>query len=631
VLSDGLWLLELTTLETARLAVSLNFLIELFQAGDVMGAMSSSGGLPSIAGRAVFIVGLTAPSAMAAAPLGAVPEWSGFVSVWRVVFIAAVSLVLMVFCQWVDKDTDFVRRINKTLWNSVVLGGAGLGLLLWLFLPWQSTALFALGFGLCFVLAVSTDTSYVVVRNGMVDASKRVFTPTHIKTWMAQRGKKKEGPSAVFERVRLTGPEGKVEPPADPALVGPYEAAQNLLFDALWRRATEVELLVAPNASRLAYRIDGVVAPRHDLLSREEADQSLTFIKQASGLDVNEHRRPQESRISASIDVAGRGMSDIEVRTSGTTQHERLSLRVVSDEARLRLRDLGMTERVRTQLEEVLEESGGLFLVSGPRSCGLTTTQYALLRSHDAFMNNLLSLEREPLMDLENITQHIYDPNKHEGSFSRQLQTVLRREPDVVMVSDCPDRETAHMVVKAAQGGKRLYVGIRARDSLDALKKFVSLAGDTDGVAAVLRAILAQRLVRKLCVACRIPYKPDLQLLRKANLPIEKIEHFYRSPKPEETVDDKGRPKICPNCQNSGYFGRTGLFELLAVDPKMRELIANGQPLSAIRAQARKNGMLYLQDVGLQKVMEGTTGMNEMLRALRNEGGAAPAGSRKGE
>jgi type II secretory ATPase GspE/PulE/Tfp pilus assembly ATPase PilB-like protein len=234
-------------------------------------------------------------------------------------------------------------------------------------------------------------------------------------------------------------------------------------------------------------------------------------------------------------------------------------------------------------------------------------------------------------MDLENITQHIYDPKKHEGSFSRQLQTVFRREPDVVMVSDCPDRETAHLVVKAAQANKRIYVGMQAKDSFEALKKFASLAGDSDGLAAVLRAVLAQRLVRKLCVACRIAYKPDLQLLRKANLPVDKIDYFYRPPKPEEMVDDKGRPKVCPNCQNSGYFGRTGLFELLAVEPKMRELIANGQPLSAVRAQARKNGMRYLQEVGLEKVWGGVTGMNEMLRALRNENNApSSAGSRKG-
>src|SRR5690606_33119152 len=126
----------------------------------------------------------------------------------------------------------------------------------------------------------------------------------------------------------------------------------------------------------------------------------------------------------------------------------------------------------------------------------VTTTLYAALRNHDAFMQNLLTLEHAPLMELENITQHIYDSTKHEASFARQLQTVLRREPDVVMVSDVPDRETAHLIAEAAHEGKKLYVGIQARDSFEALKKMLSLAGDTDTVAEALMAVTAQRLVR---------------------------------------------------------------------------------------------------------------------------------------
>jgi hypothetical protein len=195
----------------------------------------------------------------------------------------------------------------------------------------------------------------------------------------------------------------------------------------------------------------------------------------------------------------------------------------------------------------------------------------------------------------------------------------LRREPDVVMVSDCLDRETAHLAVKAAQDGKRIYLGIQAKDSFDALKKLISLAGDTDGVASTLRGITGQRLIRKLCIACRVSYKPDVQILKKANLPVDKIDQFYRPPKPEEMVDEKGNPRVCPNCQNSGYFGRVGLFELLVVDDPMRELIRNGQPVNNIRAQARKGNMLYLQEVGVQKVIQGVTAMNEMLRVLRDD------------
>jgi len=568
-------------------------------------------------------LGGVAGVAQAGECLAALPEPGEYTSWVRIVIVLVSLLPWLLFCAWVDKDATFIRRVNRPMWNGIILGGGVVGLILWLFMPWKTGGLFAAGFGLWFVLAASTCTIYVVVRNGLVDPAARVFTPRHIKTLLASLGKKEEKLASV-ERVRLSGPAGKMSAPTDPTQMEPYEAAQTLLYDALWRRATEVEMLVSASAVRLAYRIAGAVTARHDLLARENAERAMAFIKEVAGLDVDEHRKPQSGEITAAVVISDRGSSDIEVKTSGTTQHERLSLRIIGEETRLRISDLGMSPKTLERFEALVAgPPGGLFVICGPRSSGITTTLYALLRMHDAFMTNLLTIEREPLRELENITQYIYDPTKHDGSYARQLQTVLRREPDAVMVSDCLDRETAHLAVKAAGEGKRIYVGMLARDSFDALKKLLSLAGDTDLVADVLRTIVSQRLVRKLCVACRLAYKPDIGLLKKANLPVDKIEHFYRPPKAEEMMDDKGNPRVCPNCQNSGYYGRTGLFEMLEVDPLMRQLIANGQPLTALRAQARKNGMLYLQEVGLQKVIGGTTGMNEMLRVLRDEEGAA--------
>ncbi len=557
--------------------------------------------------------------AWAAPPLAQLPEPGGYISWIRVLLVLVMILPWLAFCQWVDQDARYVRRINREMWNGIVLAGGTVGLIVWLLMPWQTAGLFAAGFGLWLVITAGTCAVYVIIRNNIVDPSARVFTRRHIKAWYASLGKKKEERRAVMERVRLTTHDGgKVAVPDDPSKAEPYEAAQTLLYDALWRRASEVEMVVTRNAARLAYRVDGVVTPRHDLLDRDNADRALGFIKDIAGLDLNERRKPQTGNVRGSIG-GNRGMTEIEVRSSGTTDHERLSLRIVGEETRLRLHDLGMDDAIMQRFEKLMAEPGGLILVSGPKASGVTTTLYACLRNHDAFMQNLLTLERVPLMELENITQHLYDPTKHEGSFARQLQTVLRREPDVVMVSDCLDRETAHLAVKAAQDGKRIYLGILARDSFDALKKLISLAGDTDGVAATLRGITGQRLIRKLCIACRVPYKPDIQILKKANLPVDKIEHFYRPPKPEEMVDEKGNPKVCPNCQNSGYFGRVGLFELLGVDNPMRDLIRNGQPVNVIRAQARKTNMLYLQEVGVQKVIQGVTAMNEMLRVLRDE------------
>lgn len=574
--------------------------------------------------RSVLLAAAFFPAvpAMAAGPLAQLPEPGGYISPIRVVLILLAMVPWLLFCQWLDKDLTKMRRMNKEMWNGIALGGGVAGLVVWLFLPWTTPGLFAAGFGLWFVLTFGSCGAYVFTRNSMVDAPSRVFTPRHIKAWFASltNKKKQSGTSLAFERVKLTDADRKkVTVPSDPNQTTAYEAAQNLLFDALWRRATDVEMLVSGNGVRLAYRVDGVVAPRNDLFEREMAEQAMTFLKRIAGLDVEEKRKPQKGNITGSIPGGSAGETRIEVITSGTTQHERLALKIIGDENRLRISDLGLTQQQREAFDAMIAGPGGLVLVSGPRASGVTTTLYAAMRCHDAFMQNLLALEQQPLMDLENITQYTYDSTKHEGSFARQLQTVLRREPDVVMVSDCLDRETAHLAVTAARAGKRIYMGVQAKDSFDALKRVLSLAGDTDGVAEALRGILSQRLIRKLCVACRIAYKPDPQLLKKANLPIDKIEHFYRMPRPEECVDEKGNPKVCPNCQGSGYFGRTGIFEIMTVNDAVREQIKAGQPVNAIRATARKAGMLYLQEIGLQKVIEGTTSMNEMLRVIRDE------------
>ncbi len=588
------------------------------------GALADAGGPAATMAPAIPTASLPAMT-LAQAPglLAELPGTGNYISWMRVVLILVCILPWLSFCQWVDKDTVFVRRMNREMWNGVVLAGGVVGLAVWLLMPWKTTGLFAAGFGLWFVVTAGTCCVYVVMRNNLVDPAARVFTPRHIRTWMGGLGKKKEERMDAVERVKLTDHDGKKVPvPEDPNQQDAYEAAQALLFDALWRRATEVEMMVAANGVRVAYRIDGVVTPRHELFEEPAAASAgLTFVKTIAGLDVEEKRRPQNGKIRGGIAGGTGGTTNIEVISSGTTQHERLSLRIVGDENRLRVGDLGLLAKQVTKVEELAAKPGGLVVVAGPKASGVTTTLYAALRQHDAFMQNLLSLERQRLMELENITQHIYDPSKSDASFARQLQTVLRREPDVVMVSDCPDRETAHLVAKAADG-KKIYLGMQAKDSFDALKKLVSLAGDTDAVAAALHAVISQRLARKLCIACRQAYKPDPALLKKANLPADKIEQLYRPP-PDGLVDAKGNPVICTNCQGSGYFGRTGIFEVLEIDDPIREMIRNGQPVNAIRTQSRANGMLYLQEVGLQKVIDGVTSMHEVLRVLRDDDGNA--------
>ena len=283
-------------------------------------------------GALILGSGLLNASLAVGAPLAELPPPGGYTSPVRIALILVAILPWLAFCQWVAKDTVCDKRRNRELWNGVVLGGGAVGLVVWLMLPWKTPGLFAAGFGLWFLITAGTCAIYVIMRNGMVDVNARVFTPRHIKSKLAGMGRKKDEGYDAVERVRLTAHDNKkVTVPTDPTQVDPYEAAQTLLFDALWRRATEVEMVVSPNAVKLVYLVDGVPTPRHDLIPRENAELALNFLKGVAGVDVNERRKPQQGSFSAAISGTKANMTAIKVATSGTTQGERLNLKIVGD------------------------------------------------------------------------------------------------------------------------------------------------------------------------------------------------------------------------------------------------------------------------------------------------------------
>jgi len=339
------------------------------------------------------------------------------------------------------------------------------------------------------------------------------------------------------------------------------------------------------------------------------------FFKKLAGLNVEEIRRPQSGRIQASLLSHEGEPPRVEVRTSGTTAGERLSLHIQSGPVLLRFPDLGMAPLRLEQVKQFVGKSHGLFLMSAPPRNGLTSTQYAVLRSHDAYMNNIHALERKKLIDLDNVTQQVYEGNNADVNYARMLQTVLRREPDIVLVGDCEDRETAKIATRAAAENRKIYLGIQAKDSFDALGKYLTLVEDNALAAKALLGITNQRLIRVLCKDCREAFTPDAPTLKKLNLPADKIERFYRPPT-EPKLNKRGKEIICQTCQGTGYVGRTGVFEVLVVDPTVAKLIAEGATIEKIKAQCRKNKMHYLQEEALLKVIDGTTSMNEVLRCL---------------
>ncbi len=409
-----------------------------------------------------------------------------------------------------------------------------------------------------------------------------------------------------------------VDKPNDITELEPFDLAQDFMFDMLWKRSSDADVLIGSDSVRVVYKIDGVAQEQDSGLTPESADKLLTFLKTHAGLNVEERRRPQAGTMRVGLLGATGKPDPLDVVTSGSTKGERLRLRVNRTAGLMRLEDLGFSPPVLAKFTELVHADTGLVLFAGPPESGITTTEYATLRAHDAYLQNIYTVETKPLASLDNITQQTHKPNS-EVSYARLLQTVLRREPDVVLIDQCEDRETAALACRAA-ADKKIYMTIRAASAADGVARLQALVEDPKLVAGALLGVLSQRLLRVLCEACREAYKPDEQLLRKANIPPDQVEHFYRPPS-EPILDKKGREIICQSCQNSRYVGRTGAFELLLVSDAVRKLLAAGAPSKQVKAQARAEKMRYLQEDGLLKVIAGKTAMAEIMRGLKSGNG----------
>jgi type II secretory ATPase GspE/PulE/Tfp pilus assembly ATPase PilB-like protein len=537
-----------------------------------------------------------------------------YASVFKVVFVLVMFALWCACVQWVDRDAQRVKTMRER-WNILCLTTGVLALFIWLVIPANSMATFFLGWGVYVILCSSGLLWFVAHRNKRVADKFRVLTGAHFARLLSSN--KDKAARDQDYRVRLFNHDNKpVMAPDDPEEADRFATTQELLYDAIWRRSSEIDVAAVGGDSKLIYRIDGVASERQEFLTPEQAVQAIEFLKLTAGLDPEEKRRPQHGAVRAGL-LGGADPSSIEVRCSGTRAGERMQLKIMSAESKLSLNEVGIHPKRVEKFKKVTELESGMVIAAGPTASGVTTSLYGIIGSHDAYIQNIHSLEKQCLLEVDNITQHAFDANKSDVTYARQLQSVLRREPDVVMVGELDDTETAQVCIRSAAEGKKIYAGMTANDSFEALDLLVNLAGSRKAVAKVLKGVTCQRLVRKLCPTCREAYKPDPKLLKKANLPVNEIEHFYRPPT-QPIYDKQGREIICPTCQGTGHVGRIGIFEVLVIEPEIAKLIAEGATATQIKQAARKKKMLYMQEEGLLKTMEGVTSINEILRALRS-------------
>jgi type II secretory ATPase GspE/PulE/Tfp pilus assembly ATPase PilB-like protein len=534
--------------------------------------------------------------------LGAV-AYGGYISILKLIGYVALFFAWLPLIGWVQHDAT-VLETKEGLWTGLVLGVGAAAAIIWLVIPVY------IGGMLFYVIAVgSVALAYVKHRNGRVLDYDRVLTVDHIKSLFVSKEKKMAALKS-FTFVTANKNEVPVPEPRTADYFG-YKTSFDIISDAMWRRASDVAFSPTAEDYKIAYFVDGA-SLKQPSIPRDQMGYFITFIKELAGLDSSERRKPQKGRF-----VIRKGKKDMpwEVTTAGSTAGEQIRLKHIEQETISKLDEIGLMPEQLEQLSQLHGVKQGLCIICGPPKSGVTTTLYGLLRNHDAFINHVNTLERQPSGELQNITQNTYTlTDTGTTTFGAKLQDIVRMGPDIVGVAECEDAETARVACAAAKDGKLVYVTLKADSVLQALGKWMRLVGDRNLVAETLLCASSQRLLRKLCEECKQGYAPDKELFKKFNITADKTKVLYRTGKVQ--YDKHGKPLTCEHCQGTGYFERTGIFEFVVMNDALRQAVRKAKSLPEIGTQFRRAKMLYLQEQILRKVIAGTASINEMIRVL---------------
>ena len=377
-----------------------------------------------------------------------------------------------------------------------------------------------------------------------------------------------------------------------------------LLTQAYRQRASDIHIEPFETEVIVRYRVDGILYEVQRPPYRAMPN-IISRLKIMANLDIAEKRLPQDGRFS--IRIAGK-QADIRMSTLPTAFGERVVLRLLDKSSgMLGLEDIGVDTEMLPQIKKMIQKNHGIFLVTGPTGAGKTTTLYSALLAINSQKQNIITVEDPIEYQLPGVGQIQVNP-KIDLTFAQGLRSILRQDPDVIMVGEIRDSETAKIAVQAALTGHLVFSTLHTNDSAGALARLVEMGVEPFLAASALVGVLAQRLVRTVCPHCRISYQPDEQLL---------AELFDGTEIPDQATFYRGRG--CSHCMDVGYLGRTGLYELLEVTDPIRHLVTSNADAATIRRQALKMGMRPLRQAGLVKVLAGETTVEEILRVTQEE------------
>lgn len=378
------------------------------------------------------------------------------------------------------------------------------------------------------------------------------------------------------------------------------QRAQDILGRAVAANATDIHL-EPTNAQQLQlrFRVDGMMQPV-ETLPAGLGQAVVSIVKVVADMDIAERRRPQDGTF---VTLVGSRRFDVRAASGPTAFGEKIALRLLDADGAIiqgGLDGIGMPAATAEQVRDIIGRTQGMLLVCGPTGSGKTTSLYAALREMDTLTRNVVTIEDPIEYRLENISQTAVN-NAADLTFSKILRSVLRQDPDVILVGEIRDKETAEIAMQAALTGHLVLSTLHANDTATTITRLMDIGIDISLIQSTLTGILAQRLLRCLCPACKVPYQPSDEFLAANRIKPGKVQVLYR---------EAG----CSECLQTGFRGRTGIYEFLPVTGPVRAMLVGHPSLEAIRAAAAQVGARSLKQAALRKVLEGVTSLTEAKR-----------------
>jgi type IV pilus assembly protein PilB len=377
----------------------------------------------------------------------------------------------------------------------------------------------------------------------------------------------------------------------------------SIVFNAIQRRASDIHIETRDNEVVVKYRIDGVLYQALDPIDKKHHSTIISRIKVMSELDIAEKRVPQDGRFK--LRITGRTI-DFRVSVVPTVHGEDVVVRILDKESmnkefkNLRLDVLGFDDDMLVTFRKFIKEPYGMVLVTGPTGSGKTTTLYAALSEIQSTEDKIVTIEDPVEYQLRGITQ--IPVNEKKGlTFARGLRSILRHDPDKIMVGEIRDEETAQIAVQSALTGHLVFTTVHANNVVDVLGRFLNMKVELYNFVSALNCVLAQRLVRKICDFCKKEVQDPTALLAESGLTKQDLKGVT-------LYEGAG----CLECNGTGYHGRAAIAELLDLSDRIRGMILERRPASEIKKAAKEEGMVFLREAALKKVMEGKTTLREI-------------------